>query len=143
MPHLAGNYDEGQEFWKPAVPLRQEAPQPGAAVQVCKGCGADFLTAARFCHVCGAERTAILADRQSIGTRAWMAVAALRDATENTNASLIALFLGVACIIAAVVTGFMYTATTILDWQAVQIWRIEWLLAGLAMFAGGILLKKR
>ncbi|HEY6352791.1 MAG TPA: hypothetical protein VI636_25630 [Candidatus Angelobacter sp.] len=143
MPHLAGNYDEGQEFWKPAVPLRQEAPQPGAEVQVCNRCGADFLAAARFCHVCGAERTASLAGQKSIGTRAWMAVVASRDAMGHTNASLIALFLGVACIVAAVVTGFMYTATTILDWQAVQIWRIEWLLAGLAMFAGGILLKKR
>ena len=143
MPHLAGNYDEGQEFWKPAVPLRQEASQPGAAVQVCNRCDADFLTDARFCHVCGAERNASLAGQKSIGTRAWMAVAALRDATGHTNASLVALFLGVSCIVAAVVTGFIYTATTILDWQAVQIWRIEWLLASLAMFTGGILLKNR
>jgi hypothetical protein len=44
--------------------------------------------------------------------------------------------------VAAVITGFLYTATTVLDWQAVQIWRIEWLLAALAIFAGGLLLKK-
>jgi hypothetical protein len=36
----------------------------------------------------------------------------------------------------------MYTAATVLDWQAVQIWRIEWLLASAAAFLAGILLKK-
>jgi hypothetical protein len=56
---------------------------------------------------------------------------------------LVAFILGCACVIAAVFTGFMFTATTLLDWQAVQIWRIEWLLAALAMFAAGLLLKKK
>ena len=75
--------------------------------------------------------------------REWLDFASLRDALGQTIGSLVALVLGVACIIAAVITGFLYTATTLLDWQAVQIWRVEWLLAALAMFAGGILLKKK
>jgi hypothetical protein len=29
-----------------------------------------------------------------------------------------------------------------LDWQAVQLWRIEWLLGATASFLAGILLKK-
>jgi hypothetical protein len=41
------------------------------------------------------------------------------------------------------VTGFVFTATTLLDWQAVQLWRIEWLLGSVAMFAAGFLLKKK
>jgi hypothetical protein len=61
----------------------------------------------------------------------------------QTTGSLIALFLGSACVIAAILTGFLYSATTVLDWQAVQVWRIEWLLAALAMFAGGLLLRKK
>lgn len=142
MAQLAGNYDDRQEFWKPAVPLRSEAPDSAAKAAVCDRCGADFLTAARFCHVCGAERnTAVI--NTTAGRRTWPDVSAVRKAMGQTIASLIALVLGVICLIAALATGFIYSATTVLDWQAVQIWRIEWLLASLAMFAAGILLRKR
>ena len=51
--------------------------------------------------------------------------------------------MGFACVIAAIVTGFIFTATTLLDWQAVKLWRIEWLLGAVAMFAAGFLLKKK
>jgi hypothetical protein len=50
---------------------------------------------------------------------------------------------GFVCIIAAVITGFLFTATTLLDWQAVQVWRIEWLMAGIAAFLAGLLLRKK
>jgi len=143
MAQLAGDYDDRQEFWKPAVPLRSEALEPADKAAVCDQCGADFLTGARFCHVCGAERDAAVVSRTPSGARVWRDLSAARRAMGQTIASLIALFLGVICLIAAAVTGFIYTATTVLDWQAVQIWRIEWLLASLAMFAAGILLKKR
>jgi hypothetical protein len=56
---------------------------------------------------------------------------------------LVALMLGCGCLIAAVATGLVFTATTLLDWQAVQLWRIEWLLGAVAMFAAGFLLKKK
>jgi len=39
-------------------------------------------------------------------------------------------------------TGIIYTAATVLDWQAVQIWRVEWLLAAIGAFLVGILLKR-
>ncbi len=42
----------------------------------------------------------------------------------------------------AIAVGFYFTAQTVLDWQAVQIWRIQWLLAAVAAFIAGILLKK-
>lgn len=143
MGQLARNYEENQEFWKPAVPLRQETPAPEAPSQACDRCGNDFLNDARFCHVCGAERNTSFTGQRTTGMRTWLNVAAVRDSMGQTIASLIALFLGIFCIIAAIMTGFIYSATTVLDWQAVQIWRIEWLLAGVAMFAAGILLKKR
>lgn len=59
------------------------------------------------------------------------------------NWSLAALVLGCACIVAAVVTGFVFNATTLVDWQAVQLWRIEWLLAAIAILLAGILVKKK
>ena len=56
-------------------------------------------------------------------------------------ASLVALVAGVICTLAAIGTGLIYTASTALDWQAVQIWRIGWLLAAVVALLAGILLK--
>ena len=142
MAEIARNYEERQEFWKPAVPPRQESFANEAADQVCDRCGTDFVMGSRFCHVCGADRNASLASAKSGRVREWFDYTSLRDALGQTNASLAALFVGIACVIAAAVTGFLYTATTLLDWQAVQIWRIEWLLAATAVFALGVLLKR-
>jgi hypothetical protein len=55
---------------------------------------------------------------------------------------LVALFLGLACAAAAVLAGIFSNPQTVLDWQVVQSWRMEWLLASLASFAAGILLKR-
>jgi hypothetical protein len=143
MAHLAGNYDDRQEFWKPAIPTKQEPLDAESTGQICERCGSDFLVGSRFCHICGANRRLNLSEPTGAGFRDWLDFASLRDALGQSTGSLTALFLGVACIAAAVVTGLLYTETTVLDWQAVQIWRVEWLLAALAMFAGGILLKKK
>ena len=141
MAHMAPNYEERQEFWKPAVAPRQE-PAAESTGQVCQECGTDFVLGSRFCYVCGADRNANL-NGPVTGLRAWIDFASLRDSLGQTNASLVALVLGCACVIAAIVTGFVFTATTLLDWQAVQLWRIEWLLGAVAMFAVGFLLKKK
>jgi hypothetical protein len=57
------------------------------------------------------------------------------------TASLIAFILGIACVAGALLVGFL-TAKTFLDWQAIQFYRAEWLLAATAAFVAGILLKK-
>jgi hypothetical protein len=67
----------------------------------------------------------------------------IREAIGLSTLSLVCLIAGVVCLIAALATGFIYTASTVLDWQAVQVWRLEWLLAALVAFVAGILLKKR
>jgi hypothetical protein len=46
------------------------------------------------------------------------------------------------CLLVGLVVGFVSRSATLLDWQAVQLWRIEWILAAIAFFALGILLKK-
>jgi len=144
MAHMAPNVDERQEFWKPAAAARQDhAPNAASAEQVCQACGTDFVVGSRFCYVCGADRSANLADTTVTGIGAWIDFASLRDTLGLTNASLVAFILGCACVIAAVVTGFVFTATTLLDWQAVQLWRIEWLLGAVAIFVAGVLLKKK
>jgi hypothetical protein len=145
MAHIAPGYEERQEFWKPAIsPHHQETPHAAETTdQVCQECGTDFVLGSRFCYTCGTDRHAIVAEATATGLRTWFDFASLRDALGQTNASLTAFILGCACITAAVVTGFLFTATTLLDWQAVQLWRIEWLLAATAIFAAGFLLKKK
>ena len=143
MARPAPNYEERQEFWKPAVSQRQEVTPTEATDHVCEHCGTDFVVGSRFCHVCGADRNAPLTQSGITGIRAWFDFGSLREALGQSSASLVTLFLGTACLIAAAVTGFLFTATTLLDWQAVQIWRIEWLLASVAVFAAGLLLKRK
>lgn len=144
MAPMAQNYEERQEFWKPVVTQRQEnEASTTAAEQICQNCGSDYVMGSRFCHICGADRHINLADTKPIGLGAWFDFVGLRDALGQSTSSLIALILGCACLIAAAVTGFLFNATTLLDWQAVQLWRIEWLLAASAMFVAGVLLKKK
>jgi len=140
---MAPNYEERQEFWKPVVPPRTENAQVAATEQVCPSCGTDFILGSRFCHICGADRNVNLADTTVTGLGAWFDYASLRDALGQSTASLVAFIVGCACVVAAAVTGFLFTATTLLDWQAVQVWRIEWLLASVAAFVAGLMLKNK
>ncbi len=135
--------DVQQEYWRPPA---QSAGQADAGVAlhhhlVCQQCGTEFVVGARFCHVCGSQREALVGDRHNRWLQ-WLDFSRINAALSFGTASLVAFIAGIACIIAAVVTGFMYTATTVLDWQAVQIWRIEWLLGAAAAFLAGLLLKK-
>jgi hypothetical protein len=57
------------------------------------------------------------------------------------TASLIAFLIGVGCVAGALLVGLL-TAKTLVDWQAIQFYRAEWLLAATAAFVAGILLKK-
>jgi hypothetical protein len=55
---------------------------------------------------------------------------------------LIFFLLGITCLVGAALTGFVFKSDTLVDWQAVQLWRIEWLLGAAAAMLAGILLKK-
>ena len=59
-----------------------------------------------------------------------------------STASLLAFVIGLACVLAAVVCGFIYSQRNVLEWQAVQVYRMEWLLGAVAAFVGGLLLRK-
>jgi hypothetical protein len=58
-----------------------------------------------------------------------------------STGSLIAFVIGIACVAGALLVGLL-TAKTYVDWQAIQFYRAEWLLAATAAFVAGILLKK-
>ena len=58
------------------------------------------------------------------------------------TASLVAFMIGLGCIAGAICVSFIYKAQTFADWQAIQFWRIEWLLGATASFVVAILLKR-
>jgi hypothetical protein len=133
-----------QEYWRPpAQPVRSMEPSsPMRGQLTCEQCGTEFVMGSRFCHVCGGEREPLVGASTAGGWAEILDFNRIREALGLSIGSLVAFIAGIACVIAAVATGFMYTAATVLDWQAVQIWRIEWLLASAAAFLAGILLKK-
>ena len=57
-------------------------------------------------------------------------------------APLIAFIIGVGCVAGAIGISLFYKASNLAEFQAIQMWRIEWLLAATASFVAGILLKK-
>lgn len=149
MADVAPNFEERQEFWKPVVPSQlpaassAEDQEPEPVRLTCSNCGTDFLIGSRFCYMCGSDRLAVAAAATARKLPVWFDFTFLQDLLGQSAASLVALILGCACIVAAIITGFRFTAATLLDWQAIQLWRIEWLLAAIALFVAGILLRKR
>jgi hypothetical protein len=55
--------------------------------------------------------------------------------------SLIAFIIGLGCVAGAVGVSLFYRASNLGEFQAIQMWRMEWLLAATASFVAGILLK--
>jgi hypothetical protein len=56
--------------------------------------------------------------------------------------SLVAFIIGLGCVVGALAVSLFYKASNMAEFQAIQMWRIEWLLAATASFVAGILLKK-
>jgi hypothetical protein len=132
-----------QEYWRSPNPeiMRLVSPMPAPS---CWNCGTDYVSAARFCHICGSEREKrlSLAEKPDPSVSS-QAATNLLDQLGLTIVSVVFFALGMTCMVAAVLTGFLYKADTLVDWQALQLWRIEWLLASSAALLAGILLKKR
>jgi cytosine/uracil/thiamine/allantoin permease len=50
--------------------------------------------------------------------------------------------IGLGCVAGMIGVSLFYKATNLAEFQAIQLWRIEWLLGATAAFLAGILLKK-
>lgn len=146
-------------------------PHPAMA-EACPRCGTEFLLGSKFCHSCGGRRPEIIsssarADAAALAglwdravSRTQSAIAGLswskipfpswlrhlhfheiKSRVGLPTGSLIAFVIGLACVAGALLVGLL-TAKTLVDWQAIQYYRAEWLLAATASFVAGILLKK-
>ncbi|MGH9503852.1 MAG: hypothetical protein ACRD20_13450 [Terriglobales bacterium] len=131
-------HDAPHEFWRP--PVAAETVHP-SLVEVCDGCATEFMVGSLFCHVCGASREARTAT-PSHWTR-FIEFHTIKHALGLSTASMVAFLVGMACLImAGVVVGMIYSIQTFNDFQAVQLYRMQWLLGAIAAFAAGLLLKK-
>lgn len=141
--------------------------------EACPRCSTEFLLGSRFCHACGAKRpeglssvaqadAAVVAGMWQRGVEgvtsffkgiSWSKFKApdwlrhlhfqeIKNRTGLSTGSLIAFVLGLACVAGALLVGLL-TANTLVEWQAIQFYRGEWLLAATASFVAGILLKKQ
>ena len=128
-----------QEFWRPAQ--EQLHANAVAPTQMCAQCGADYVLGSRFCHVCGAGRDETTRERGSSVREKLAFLSRVPKALNVSIASTVLFVIGAVCAIAAIVIGFIYSATTLIDWQAVQIWKMEWMLGSIIAMLAGILLK--
>jgi hypothetical protein len=135
-----------QEFWRP--PVAQPEAAGGAMVEVCNRCETEFMVGAKYCHDCGAVRQAVT---RGFGEHGWARALEFLRILEFQNvkewlglstASLIAFFAGLGCLLAAIAVGVIYSVQSLADFQAIQSWRMQWLLAALVAFVAGILLKQ-
>jgi hypothetical protein len=148
-----------------------QASTPSLA-DACPRCGSEFLLGSHFCHSCGGRRPDALSASattdaaavaglwvkivyrvrsvvtgipwQKVKIPSWMRYLHFHEIKSRvglSTGSLIAFVIGLACIAGALLVGLL-TAKTLVDWQAIQFYRAEWLLAATAAFVAGILLKK-
>jgi hypothetical protein len=141
--------------------------------EACPRCSTEFLLGARFCHTCGGQRPQAISavtrnDAAAIANIwercihqagevveafSWNKVKLptwlhylhfheIKSRTGLSTGSLISFVIGLACVAGALLVGLL-TAKTLVDWQAIQFYRAEWLLAATASFVAGILLKKK
>ncbi len=130
------------EYWRPpavVVPQVTAIPIATGMVNVCRGCQAEFMVGSHFCHNCGTER--YLHPILDLGWTRHLEVHNIKLALGLQNASFIAFLLGVACVLAALMVGILYNPQNSADFTIVQSYRMQWLLAAVAAFVAGILLK--
>ncbi len=135
-----GVHNVHQDYWlplnaskTPADPARQETP--------CS-CGTAFLPGARYCHSCGRERRSTAQRRVQPGVASWLNVERIRDLTGLSNLMLALAIVGAICALGALMIGWLQPTDTIEEWQAVQLWRIQWLLGAAVSFLAVIALKR-
>ncbi len=151
------------------VVMREATP---SLADACPRCGSEFLLGSHFCHSCGGRRPEALSASAKTDAAAvaglWVKIVQrvrsvvtgipwrkvkfpswlqylhfheIKSRAGLSTGSLIAFVIGLACTAGALLVGLL-TAKTLVDWQAIQFYRAEWLLAATAAFVAGILLKK-
>jgi ribosomal protein L37E len=129
------------EFWRPPMRAVPEGAGQSETAEACDRCGTEFIVGSRYCHSCGASRPDLSESRSQEGIT--LTFSGIAERLRLSTAPFIAFLVGIVCVVGAAGVGVIFNAHTVLDWQAVQLWRIEWLLGAVAAFVAGCLLKQR
>ncbi|MGO9862046.1 MAG: hypothetical protein ACLPLR_00420 [Terriglobales bacterium] len=136
--------DQAQhEFWRAPIAAAGDfvdLAESDERSATCR-CGTEFIVSSLYCHVCGVRRPG-LNGRRALRIPGLAELAALRERLGLTTLALVAFLLGVLCVMGSLSVSVFFSARTVLDWQAIQLWRIEWLLGAVVAFAAGCLFKK-
>ena len=128
-----------RDFWRPPVHA-STANATSERSSACRHCGTEFIVSSLYCHACGAKRPELNARSLDIPGRAELA--SLGERLGLTIPAVVAFLLGMLCVLGALGVSVWFSPRTALDWQAIQLWRIEWLIGAVAAFVAGCLLKK-
>lgn len=146
MAEMVRNPEARPEYWRPPLEHLQRNVV-AQEIDSCQHCNSEFVVGARFCHVCGMQRDALPGRRMQMQRFAarfarYLDFGLLREKLGLTTPALVAFAAGVICLISTIFVSAAFDARTVLDWQALQIWRVQWLLAAVAAFVAGILLNR-
>ena len=130
------------EFWRPPIQVASDAAASHEFIETCRRCGTEFIVSSRFCHACGVTRPELNGASRVMEIPGLAELSVLGEKLGLTTAALIAFLVGVVCVVGALTVGVVFGTRTLLDWQAIQVWRIEWLLGAISAFVAGSLLKK-
>ena len=142
MPEALHNTQN--DFWRPpaaAQPAQLIPEVSSSMVEACDRCETEFMVGARFCYLCGAVRQV---QPGTVLRTSWtrrLEFNYIKQSLGLPVASLVAFLIGLGCVLAALVVGAIYAVQTSADFQAIQFWRMEWLLAAIAFFVAGVLFK--
>jgi hypothetical protein len=78
-----------------------------------------------------------------LGWTRYLEVQNIKAILGLSTASFTAFLVGIACLFAALMVGMIYNVQNFGDFQAVQFWRMQWLLGAVAAFVAGILFKQK
>ena len=132
-----------RDFWRPPMPASRAGGSSASSERsaACRQCGTEFIVSSVYCHACGAKRPDLNAVR-TLEIPGGAELASLGERLGLTTPAVIAFLLGIFCVVGALAVSVFFSPRTALDWQAIQLWRIEWLLGAVAAFVAGCLLKK-
>ena len=135
------------DYWRPAPSAGNQFQTHGFQTQAkeafCAACGTPYAAGAHFCHLCGLRREADLRPQRWNPMIDTFDIEAFRARFELSRASLVFMLAAVLFLLATLMTGLIYNTSTLAEWQAVQSWRIEWLLATIVALLAAILFKSK
>jgi hypothetical protein len=136
-----------QEYWRPAPTVGNQFQSHGFQTQgneaFCAICGTPYAAGARFCHLCGLGREDDLRAARRNPIMDWFDLDTIRTQFGISTTSLVCVLAAAVFMLATVMTGLIYNTSTLAEWQAVQTWRIEWLLATVVALLAAMLFKSK